>query len=516
MRSAIAAVAMLAAAASAAEWYNWNRLQTCSPALYVQPSSESEVVDIINKARSKGQAIKVVGAGHSFSGITLTSGVMLQLDNMRDPISVRGGPGWVAGSPSRPASGSATAEVQAGMRVHELNSFLAGKGLALENTGAIAIQSIAGATSTSTHGTGRDIGSMATGIVGLRLVLANGTVMDASATSNAGVFRVARVGLGALGVLVRVSVRVVPLFKLRRTATPYSLSAMLPWVYPTAFRRWPRMQWYYTPRTDSATLLLREVVPFDTPTVDCWNASQLLWVDPSAQLAPGPVMESQDRGPGFRRRTVSTPEGRGPAETGVPLSEAPAHWAAADLSGRGADPVPSGPSVQCVDLSYRALAHETDDYDLYEEMEMFVDVNDSQALIERFVAEENRTAAPGRGGDAWAEYSLFTGMRYVAEDDIPLSMMHGRQTGVVSFIALGNHTVTAAPSVFAAYARQLEATAASQRGRWHWGKMNWATAADTRRQYPAEALAAFLEVRAALDPEGLFLDDYLRQRLPLG
>ena len=76
--------------------------------------------------------------------------------------------------------------------------------------GAIAEQSVAGATQTSTHGTGRDLGSMSTQIVGLTFVLANGTVVNASATRNTDLFNAWRVGLGALGVVVGMELRVRP------------------------------------------------------------------------------------------------------------------------------------------------------------------------------------------------------------------------------------------------------------------------------------------------------------------
>ncbi|KAA0147261.1 hypothetical protein FNF29_07522 [Cafeteria roenbergensis] len=494
---------------AAAEWFNWNTLQHCEPWTFSRPTTEAQVADLVRAASAAGHRIKTVGAGHSFSGITLTDGLMLQLDALDAPLSVTpldpSAP-WTPGSPSKPASGSAAVEVQAGMRVHVLNSFLASKGLALENTGAIALQSVAGATSTSTHGTGRNLGSMATSILGLRLVLANGTVLDASASLNPGVFRVARVGLGALGVIVRVTVRAVPLFKLRRTATPYSLKELLPWVWPQAFDRWERMQWYFTPRTDSATLLLREAVPFDTPIVDCWNGSaKLAWRDPFADKVADwhPYANASDV------QVVSGPEGPTPV---VPQ----ASRRRGDTQAGGAEPVPTGPSVECVDLSYRALAHQTDDYDLYEEMEVFVDANASQALMEEFIAFQNSTPLPPQpaGSQPWAKYALFTGMRYVAKDDIALSMMNGRDTGVISFITLGNHTHPADPSTFAHFAEQLERLSNADGGRWHWGKMNWATAADTARVYPASSVSQFLELRAQLDPSGAFLDDYLVQRLP--
>jgi L-gulonolactone oxidase len=500
------------------EWSNWDRLETCTPARFVQPSSEEEIATAIAGAPS----VRVAGAGHSFSPIVLTTstGVILQLDAMRKPISIRPlgselvAGTWTPGNESYPASGPAAVQVQAGMRVHELNTFLASKGLALENSGAIAIQSVAGATSTSTHGTGRSLGSMATSLLGLTVVLANGTVIETNATARPDIFQVARVGLGALGVISRVTVRAIPLYKLRRVATPYGLKEFLPWVYPSAYRKFERMQWYFTPLTDSATMLLRQPVPFDEPIVDCWNTSQWqsAWVDPATDDLSARIPASTDRV--AAGSLVLTPEGFSPVTpprlaAAISNTRADNEW---HTNASTSVPKPSGPSVICTDLAYRTLAHETDDYDLYEEMEIFVPLSSSQALIEGLIAFQNSSAPPPQD-PAWAQYSLFTGMRYVAADDIPLSMMHGRDTGVVSFITLGNHSITGPPAVFEHYAKQLEQDGRDLTGRFHWGKMNWATTKDVRAGWGEAALDTFLAVQQELDPTGVFLNQYLKERL---
>lgn len=505
-----------ATAASRVEWSNWDGLESCFAAKYVQPSSEEQIRQAIASASS----VRVAGAGHSFSPIVLTAnpnGVILQLDAMNKPISITPlqandsvATSWVPGNASMPASGPAAVQVEAGMRVHELNSFLTQNGLSLENTGAIAIQSVAGATSTSTHGTGKELGSMATSLLSLTIVLANGSIIETNATRRPDIFGVARVGLGALGVISRVTVRAVPLFKLRRITTPYSLSEFLPWVYPTAFEQFSRMQWYFTPRTDAATLLLREPVPFSTPTVDCWNTSQWqsVWIDPATDDLSAPLPATS--APVDSAALQLTPEGYAP----LPTWPVPPRRTAVSKHGSAAQspPQPSGPSVVCTDLAFRTLAHEADDYDLYEEMEIFVPLNASQTLIEALIAFQNNSVPPPQD-PAWAPYGLFTGMRYVAGDDIPLSMMHGRDTGVVSFITLGNHSITGPPAVFEHYAKQLEQDGRALGGRFHWGKMNWANTADVRAGWGDAVLDAFLAVQRELDPKGFFLNDYLRQRL---
>jgi L-gulono-1,4-lactone dehydrogenase len=502
MRSLAALLLTASCGALALEWRNWDQLQVCSPQGFTRPSTEAEVARIVTTAASKGNHVRLVGAGHSFSPICLTNGVMIQLDGMQQPLSVKPfNPSrpWTPGNASVPASGDALVTVQAGMRVYQLNAYLESKGLALPNTGAIAQQSVAGATATSTHGTGRDLGSMATAIAGMRLILANGSSLDVDGVSQRpDIFKAARVSLGAFGVVIRVTVHSVPLFKLRRVSTPYLLDDLLPWVYPTVFQQQPRMQWYYTPYTNNATLLLREEVPWDTPITGCWNSSDLeiAWRDPvnAPQLREqvDPSLVEVSSGP-FGYAVGSHPA--------IP----PPRWV-------GSFPSPAGPSAECVDVSYKTLTHSTDDYDLYEEMEIFVPTEVSQTFIQDFLAFQNANSPPPNES-AWAPYSLFTGMRYVAADDIPLSMMNGRDTGVVSFITLGNHTRTGPPTVFAFFAQQLEKMGKQWEGRWHWGKMNWATASDTQEVYPE--LSQYLAVRSELDPTQVFMNDYLSERLPV-
>lgn len=93
--------------------------------------------------------------------------------------------------------------------------------------GATAQQSLAGATATGTHGTGRLLGSMSTQIVGLRLVLANGTIVTVSNQSQPVLFSAARVGLGSLGVVTAITLRVVDAFNMRLDTIPMDLDTML-------------------------------------------------------------------------------------------------------------------------------------------------------------------------------------------------------------------------------------------------------------------------------------------------
>ncbi len=432
-------VASVLPAARAAEWSDWDKRQTCSPDAYQQPVSVADVVAAVSSARTSGSQVKVVGAGHSFSACTLTDAgrrsIMLNLDRLDSVLS------W-------PSANSTTVRVEAGIRVHALNALLLGRGWALPNVGAIAQQSVAGATQTGTHGTGRNLGSMSTQIRAMKLVLANGSIVETSPTQRPELFAAARVGVGALGVVVEVELAVVPKFKLRRVLIPYDLDDLLKDL-PQLNEKYERLQWYYTPYTKNASLLLRVPVPIDTPITGCW---------------PG------------------------------------------DLSALAAEQNQS----ECVDWSFKALCHEADDATLYTEMEYFVDAKHAPALVADFRAFQESVRGEANC-TADTQCSLFTGLRYAKSDDIWLSPMYNRDIAVLSMIVLGTATQSGPQRVVRLFDRGLEAIAAKYGGRPHWGKLNFATHADLKPVYPK--FDAFRELRERMDPQGMFLNDYLRRVL---
>ena len=154
----------------------------------------------------RGQRVKAIGAGHSFTAAAMTNGVLLSLDAMNavEHVDV--------------ATGRVT--VQAGIRLRDLCDELAAVGLAMPNLGDINAQSIAGAISTATHGTGAGLGNLATTIVGMELVTGTGEVITCDAVApDPDLLRVARVGVGALGIVTKVTIQCVPAFDLHAVET---------------------------------------------------------------------------------------------------------------------------------------------------------------------------------------------------------------------------------------------------------------------------------------------------------
>ncbi|AGZ48862.1 D-arabinono-1,4-lactone oxidase [Mycobacterium kansasii] len=180
-------------------WRNWAGEQLCAPSQIVRPTSEAELAEVVVKAAQRGERVRAVGTGHSFTDCACTDGVMVDMAGMQRVIDVD------------VATGLAT--VQGGARLHPLFAQLAERGLGLENQGDIDKQSITGATATATHGTGARFTNVSAQVVSLRLVTAGGDILTLSEGDD---YLAARVSIGALGVISQVTLRVVPLFTLHR------------------------------------------------------------------------------------------------------------------------------------------------------------------------------------------------------------------------------------------------------------------------------------------------------------
>src|SRR6186997_2971509 len=136
-------------------WQNWSASVKSAPQAVMKPSSLQDLANLIRTYAQEGRHVRVVGAGHSFTPIVYTDDVLISLDNMQGIESIDAEHNYVT--------------VWGGTRLHKLGNDLLAKGLAQENLGDIDVQSIAGAISTGTHGTGIRFGTIPTQVVGLTL-----------------------------------------------------------------------------------------------------------------------------------------------------------------------------------------------------------------------------------------------------------------------------------------------------------------------------------------------------------
>ena len=121
-------------------WTNWAREQRCAPERIARPTSEGELAELVGSAAASTTPVRVVGSGHSFTDCACTDGVMVDLGAMTRVVEADTESGLVT--------------VESGITLHELGKQLAARGLAMENQGDIDRQTLAGAISTATHGTG--------------------------------------------------------------------------------------------------------------------------------------------------------------------------------------------------------------------------------------------------------------------------------------------------------------------------------------------------------------------------
>ncbi len=422
-------------------WRNWARNQECSPAAIEEPRSVLEIVEAVGRARVAGQTVKVVGSGHSFTDAACTDGRLLSIDALDRVVDV-----------DRDAL---TVTVEAGITIRALNQELAARGLALRNLGDIDRQTLAGATSTATHGTGARLGGLATFIRGMELVTGDGEVLSCSPDEEPEVFHCARVGLGALGVVTKLTLACVPAFTLRHVERAGHLGEVVDELDDLADGH-DHFELYWLPHTETCSLLCNDRTddaPRPKSAYKRWRAEVFY---PNyffgALVAAG------------RLRPEAVPR------------------IARVVAGTVG-------SSRRVDRSDRILISTR----LLRFVEMEYAIPRAHAA-EALVAVRDLIDAEG------LRVSFPVEVRFTAADDIPLSTANGRDT---CYIAV--HMARGADHE--RYFDGVEAIMDRYEGRPHWGKLHRQSAATLAPRYPE--WDRFARLRARLDPERRFTNDYL-------
>jgi L-gulono-1,4-lactone dehydrogenase len=418
------------------QWRNWAGDEGCAPAAIEHPSSVAELADAVVRAGAAGRRVRVTGAGHSFSDIACTDGVLLALDRMAQVLEVDRSTGLV--------------RVQAGITINALNQRLARHGLALENLGDIDVQSIAGAISTATHGTGARLRNIPSQVQALTLVLADGTSLECSADSDPEVFRAARVGLGALGVVAEVTLRCVPAFVLEGIDRPAPLLETLERFEELALSN-EHFEFFVFPHTETALTRTnnRTEQPARPRSRVKAYANDVLLTNHAfgAFCALGRLLPGQI--PHINRAVVSL--------------------AGASRRVERSDRIFASPRlVKFTEMEYSLPRERTP-----EAVRRVLQLVKDEGFAVPFPVE----------------------VRTVAADDAFLSTAFGRDSGFVAVHMYKGMEYTP-------YFRAVEAVMDDLGGRPHWGKRHFQTAATLRKRYPE--WDRFQEVRRKLDPQGRF------------
>ncbi|HEU5253062.1 MAG TPA: D-arabinono-1,4-lactone oxidase [Solirubrobacterales bacterium] len=434
-----------AAGSAAGEWVNWAGDQRCRPARVVRPAGREELAEAVAAAGAAGQRVRVPGSGHSFTEAALTDAVMIRVEALRGVLD------------ADPQSG--LVKVGGGTVLAELNEELARLGLAMENLGDIDSQTIAGAISTGTHGTGARLRNISAQVEGLELVLADGSVRHLSAATHPELLRAARVGVGALGAISAVTLRCVPAFTLLRVDAPHPREEVL-----DRFDEWAdaheHFELFTFPYADSALVLER-------------NRSE------------GPPR----------------PRGRAAAYLNDVVLE---NWALGALAGTGRALPRTIPALSRLAGRLASGSRTSDRSDR-------VFVNERRVRfteMEYGVPRENGPEAVRRVIE-WVranEYPVFfpIEMRVAAGDDAYLSPSHERET---AYIAVHQYR----GMEWRPYFEAVEAIMDDYGGRPHWGKRHFQTAATLAPRYPA--WEEFRRARDTLDPGRTFANEYTERVL---
>jgi L-gulonolactone oxidase len=427
------------------DWSNWAGNQRSAAVRVAHPTNTQDVADLVQTANAEGIVVKPVGAGHSFTAAASTDGIRVALDRLTGPITVQ--------APARLVT------VPAGIPLRLLNQVLAEHGLALPNLGDIDAQTLAGAISTGTHGTGARLGCLSTFVTGLTLVSGTGEIIHCSATERPEVFAAARVGVGALGVLTEVTLRCVDAFTLCAQERPERVvdvfAGLAEHIESNDF-----FEMYWFPYTDRLQTKRNNRVPLHDRPLGRFRG----WLDDDflsntvfeqvcriGRLVPGLV-------PG-----ISAIEARA---LSARIYTAPSYQVFCTPR-----------RVRFVEMEYclpRAALREAFD--------------GLRAIVDRLPF---KVIFPVE-------------MRFSAADDIWLSHGYGRDN---AYLAI--HQYVGMP--YQPYFQAFEQLARELGGRPHWGKMHGRTAEDLRPAYPR--FDDFRAVRDQLDPGRTFANSYTAQIL---
>ncbi|MEW2296909.1 D-arabinono-1,4-lactone oxidase [Streptomyces sp. NPDC006743] len=426
-------------------WRNWGGNVRSRPAREVTPASVDELAAAVRRAAEDGLPVKAVGTGHSFTSIAATDGVLVR-------------PGLLTGIRGIDRE-AMTVTVEAGTPLKRLNVALAREGLSLTNMGDIMEQTVSGATSTGTHGTGRESASLSAQIKGLELVTADGSVLTCSEKENPEVFAAARIGLGALGIVTAITFAVEPVFLLTAREEPMPLDRVLA-EFDQLWAENEHFEFYWFPHTGSTNTKRN-------------NRS----AGPEAPVAPlAGWIEDEFLSNGVFQ--AANWVGRAVPAT-VP---AIARLSSRALSARTYTDIPykvftSPRRVRFVEMEYavpRAALTDT--------------LRELKAMVDR----------------SGLRVSFPVEVRTAPADDIALSTASGRDSAYVAV-----HMFRGTP--YQRYFTAAERIFTAHEGRPHWGKIHTRNAEYFARVYPR--FGEFTALRDRLDPERRFRNDYLRRVL---
>lgn len=413
-------------------WSNWSGSVVAHPARQFAPQSEVELAAAVVAATE----VRAVGAGHSFMPLCDTAGLLVSLAEMPGSLTV--------------AADRETARVPAGWSLKQVAAALWEHGLSLPNQGDVDPQAIAGSFATGTHGTGRAIGSLSSFARSYRLMLADGSIVECSATERSDHYAAQRLSLGLFGIAIEIEFAVVPAYYLEERIKKRRFDAVVD-EFDALADAHRHVEFWHFPHADDVILKTLDEVPACNPPRKASDMEEAAFrrICDAGRLAPPTV-------PMLQRMMMKSPMRS--------RRSGPAHLIF--------------PSARTV---------------LFEEMEYELPQANGMAALKEVVDWIRRKRLP---------VSFPFEYRQVAADDIWMSPMNA---GPVASISMHQYAPMKWRQMFA----DAEAIFRAAGGRPHWAKRHTLSRADVDRLYPMAE--RFREVRRAHDSSGKFLNPHLAE-----
>lgn len=425
-------------------WVNWAGYQRCDPREIARPKGRRELAELVGAAAAAGRQITVAGSGHSFTAAAMTDDLMLDVSGLAGVIDVDRATGLV--------------KVGGGTVLADLNRELDRLGLAMGNLGDIDRQTIGGAISTATHGTGALLGNIPSQVESIDLMGPDGEVRSLSA-GDGDPFLAARVAVGSLGVITAVTLRTVPAFNLHRIDEPMDLDDVLARFHELAAQN-EHFEFFVFPRTRRPLVIRRNRT--DRPPAPRGKVERFV----------GDVVVENGLGDLMLRATAHLPS----------MIPRVARFSTMFMA-----------QAEQIDVSHRVFANYRTIR--FNEMEYALPREagpEALARVLQLIEEENFPIA------------MPIECRVVAGDDSLLSPTFERDS---TYIAVHQYRRLE----WRPYFEAIEAIFDEYGGRPHWGKHHSLTAATLADRYPT--WQRFAAVRDRLDPDRTFTNRYVRRVL---
>lgn len=423
-------------------WTNWSQNVTASPEYFYQPKSIEEVQAIVKKASEEGKTIRIVGSSHSFTPLCANDEIMLDIVHLSGIVEVHKEEKQIT--------------FYAGTDVKTAGRLCLENGLAQENLGDYDEQTLAGATSTGTHGTGATLTGIANQIVAFWIVTADGNLVECSRDKNPEIFEGGRVAMGSLGVLVKVKLQLVDSYKLKLETFVVEMNNTMKDI-PNMLKANRNLEFFYFPGTDKA--MVKKMAITDEPVYDP------KWKNYLNQN----ILENI----GLKLVCDLTSK---------------FNWNAFKVNKFMASVVGNDKRINW----YNKILT-TERNVIFREMELNIPAEHFEAFFKRMILKIEKE-----------QYNVFfpIEIRWVKSDDIWISPAYKRESVYIAF-----HTYKKAP--LPKYFQDMQEIAMEYNCRPHWAKMHTLENEYFAKVYPK--WEDFKTLRQRLDPNGVFLSPYMKR-----